>query len=160
MPAGPVKAEILASGGWEFTRTLRHSVAGRTVTVADRFQPVGDSAPGNCSRFARRALDGGNRYGSLIIRPRPPPASGPPGAIPRAARNGLRDPLVLRPLANATWTVGGPMVSGRLTAIPLATIVEPVDDAGLSVVFSPDDIILAARLATHRVPPGSRPSRQ
>jgi hypothetical protein len=67
---------------------------------------------------------------------------------PEGRRDGWRDPLALRGLASAAWTVGGRTDSAQFTAIPLATIVEPGDDAGLSVALSPQDTFLAARLST------------
>ncbi len=56
---------------------------------------------------------------------------------------------MLRPLANLAWTFGGPVLNADYTALPLATIAEPADDFGLSLVFSPEDTILAgSRLTT------------
>ena len=33
--------------------------------------------------------------------------------------------------------------------MPLATLLEPAEDTGLSLVFSPEDTILSERLTTH-----------
>ncbi len=145
---GSAKATRLASGGFEFTRTLRHIAAGRTITLADRFEPAGDSV-----RWEIEVLSEGVPWTADIATELDYPATAATRfwtawSDPERRRDGWRDPLVLRPLASAAWTVGGLMNGGEFTAIPLATIVDPGDDAGLSVVFSPEDVILAARLAT------------
>ena len=41
---GAAKAEKLSGGAVEFTRTLRDSASGQTVTVVDRFQPGTDDS--------------------------------------------------------------------------------------------------------------------
>ena len=146
--ADAVKAARLASGGVEFTRTLRHPAAGRTFTVTDRFTPAGDSV-----RWEIEVLSDGKPWTTDITTELDYPATAATRfwtawSDPEQKTAGWHDPLVLRPLADTAWTVGGRTDSGRFTAIPLATVVEPGDDDGLSITFSPEDTILAARLTT------------
>jgi hypothetical protein len=147
-PVDAAKAARLPSGGWEFTRTLRQGATGRTVTVADRFQPAGDSV-----RWEIAVLSQGGPWTAEIATELNYPATAATRfwtawSDPEGRRDGWRDPLALRGLASAAWTVGGRTDSAQFTAIPLASVVEPGDDAGLSVAFSPEDTILAAGLAT------------
>jgi hypothetical protein len=142
------KAARLASGGWEFTRILRQGATDRTVTVTDRFEPAGDSV-----RWEIAVLSQGGPWTTQIATELNYPATAATRfwtawSDPEGRSDGWRDPLVLRGLANAAWTVGGRTDNAQFTAIPLATIVEPGDDAGLSVAFSPEDTILAAGLST------------
>ena len=56
---------------------------------------------------------------------------------------------MLQPLIDASWTYGGWNTSPDHTVLPLATLAEPSEDFGLSLVFSPEDTILCdPRLTT------------
>jgi hypothetical protein len=54
------KAARLAAGGFEFTRTLRHLVAGRAITVADQMAGCGaysgDENPIDVAKFRKMAF--------------------------------------------------------------------------------------------------------
>jgi hypothetical protein len=148
VPVDSAKPARLASGGWEFTRMLRQGTARRTVTVTDRFEPAVDSV-----RWEITLHSPGEPWTAEIATELDYPATAATRfwtawSDPEGRRDGWRDPLVLRPLVNAAWAVGGRMDGGPATVIPLVTIAEPAADAGLSVVFSPEDTILAAGLTT------------
>jgi hypothetical protein len=148
--AGRTKAEKhFLSGEVEFTRTLRQIVSGKTLTVADRFKPAGDSI-----RWEIEIDSAGEPWTTDIATELNYPATAATRfwtawSDPEHKGGEWRDPLVLRPLTNMAWTFGGATTRSDYTALPLATIAEPADDAGLSLVFSPEDIILCgSRLTT------------
>ena len=138
---------------------LRQPVAGRTLTVTDCFAPAGDSL-----RWEIEVLSNGEPWTAEIATELDYPAtsatrfwtawSDPEHKCDawndfRHRGNSWRDPLVCRPFADSAWTFGDFYVKGDYIAIPLATLTEPADDVGLSLVFSPEDTILAgSRLIT------------
>jgi hypothetical protein len=147
---GAAKAEKhLFSKCVKFTRTFRHIVSGRNLTVVDRFEPAGESI-----RWQIEVVSDGEPWTTAIATQLNYPATAETRfwtAWSDPEHNGgeWRDPLVLRPLANTAWNFGGPTSSGDFTALPLATLVEPADDFGLSLVLSPQDPILCgSRLTT------------
>ena len=146
---GAAKTAKLASGGLEFNRTLRSSAAGRTLTLTDRFIPAGEGL-----RWEIAVVSEGEPWTAEIATELDYPTTAETRfwtawSDPEQRRSGWRDPLVLRPLAAATWTFGGQTTVGDYSALPLATLAEPGKDLGLSIVFSPQDTILAgARLST------------
>jgi hypothetical protein len=139
----------LFGGVVEFTRTLRQIMSGRTLTVVDRFKPAGDSV-----RWEIEIVSDGAPWSTSIATELNYPATAATRfwtawSDPEHKGGEWRDPLVLRPLANQAWTFGGPVLNADYTALPLATIAEPADDFGLSLVGSPEDTILCgSRLTT------------
>jgi hypothetical protein len=147
---GAAKAEKhFLSGCIEFKRTFRHMVSGRNLTVVDRFKPVGESI-----RWEIEVVADGKPWTTDIATQLNYPATPATRfwtgwSDPEHKGGEWRDPLVMCPLANRAWNFGGLTTSGDFTALPLATLVEPADDFGLSLVFSPQDAILCgARLTT------------
>jgi hypothetical protein len=136
-------------GGVEFTRQLRQLTSDKTFTVVERFKPAGDSV-----RWEFEVVSAGAPWTTDITTELKYPATAATRfwtawSDPEHMVGEWRDPLVLRPLANLAWTFGGPVLNGDYSALPLATLAEPAGDYGFSLVFSPDDPILAgARLAT------------
>jgi hypothetical protein len=161
--AGAAKAEELSGGAVEFTRTLQDSASGRTLTVVDRFKPAGDSV-----RWEISVVSEGKPWTKVITTELNYPAtpatrfwtawSDPVWSTwsdPDKETGEWRDPMVLRPLIDATWTYGGSWnTTPDHIVLPLATVAEPGEDFGLSLVLSPEDTILVgSRLAT--TPSGS-----
>jgi hypothetical protein len=147
---GPAKAGKLFFGrGVKFTRTLRHIASGKTLTVVDCFKPAGGSV-----RWEIDIVSDGDPWTTDIATELEYPATAATRfwtawSDPEHRGGEWRDPLVLRPLARTVWTFGGSTGSGGYIALPLATVAEPVDDSGLSLVFSPEDMILCgSRLMT------------
>jgi hypothetical protein len=154
---GTAKAEQLSGGAVEFTRTLRHITSGRTLTVVDRFKPADDSV-----RWEIEVVSHGEPWTTDIATELNYPAtaatrfwtawSDPVWSAwsdPDEQTGEWRDPLVLRPLANLSWTYGGKNTTADHIVLPLATVAESADDFGLSLVFSPEDTVLCgSRLTT------------
>ena len=145
--AGETTVKPLAGGGYAFTRTLSDAQSHR-ATATDRFTPTSSSI-----RWEVEVAGDGPAWTTAIATQLNYPATAATRfwtawSDPEHVGGPWRDPLVLRPLANCAWTFGGPTTSGGYTAVPLATIAEPVKDLGLSVVFSPEDTILSDRLTT------------
>jgi hypothetical protein len=157
---GAAKAEELPGGGVEFTRTLKENASGRTLTVVDRFK----SDENNSVRWAIAVVSEGKPWTTEIATHISYPATSAtrfwtawsdPVWSTRSDTDKQtgkwRDPLVLRPLIDATWTYGGRNTTPDHIVLPLATVAEPVDDYALSLVFSPEDTILVgSRLTTTR----------
>jgi len=155
---GAAKTEELAGGAVQFTRTLRDSASGRTLTVVDRFKPAED----NSVRWEIAIVSEGKPWTTEIATELNYPAtpatrfwtawSDPVWSTwsdPDKQTGEWRDPLVLRPLIDATWAYGGWNTSPDHIVLPLATVAEPADDLALSLVFSPEDtILMGSRLAT------------
>jgi hypothetical protein len=160
---GAAKTEELAGGAVQFTRTLRDSASGRTLTVVDRFKPAED----NSVRWEIAVVSEGKPWTTEIATELNYPAtpatrfwtawSDPVWSTwsdPDKQTGEWRDPLVLRPLIDATWTYGGWNTSPDHIVLPLATVAEPTDDLALTLVFSPEDtILMGSRLTT--TPSGS-----
>jgi hypothetical protein len=160
--AGAAKAEKLSDGVIQFTRTLKDSASGRTLTAVDRFSPAGDSV-----RWEIEIISDGSPWTTGIVTEMQYPAT----AATRfwtawsdpvwstwsdtdKQTGEWRDPLVLQPLIDATWNYGGYDTTPDHIVLPLATVAEPADDSALSLVFSPADVILCgSQLAT--TPSGS-----
>ena len=161
---GGVQKEKLPNGAIQFTRTFKDSASGRTLTAVDRFSPAGDSV-----RWEIEIVSDGSPWTTDIVTELNYPAT----AATRfwtawsdpvwstwsdtdKQTGEWRDPLVLQPLIDATWSYGGYNTTPDHIVLPLATVAEPADDFGLSLVFSPEDIILCgSRLTT--TPSGSIP---
>ncbi len=147
---GAAKAEQLSGGAVEFTRTLRDSASGRTLTVVDRFKPGEDDSV----RWEIEVASDGEPWTTPITTELNYPATSATRfwtawSDPDQMNGEWRDPLVLRPLASTSWAYGGSDTSADLTVLPLATVAEPAGDFGLSLVFSPEDTILCgSRLTT------------
>ena len=145
----PKSEKHFLSGEVEFTRTLRQIISGKTLTVVDRFKPVGESI-----RWEIEIISAGEPWTTDIATELDYPATAATRfwtawSDPEHKSGGWRDPLGLRPLTNNSWTFGGQTTRDDYTALPLATIAEPADDFGLSLVFSPADTILCgSRLTT------------
>ena len=171
VPTDTVKAARLPSGGVQFTRTLRRAATDGTLTLIDRFTPAGDSL-----RWEIEVASAGEPWTAEIATEVDYPATAAtrfwtawsdPEHRPSTDHQPRpwHDPLVCRPLSHCVWTLGAyrtqglyvplPLATlvkptdGDYTPLPLATLVEPADDAGLSIVFSPEDVILpGSRLST------------
>ena len=152
--AGAAKEEKLTDGAIQFTRTLKDSASGRSLTAVDRFSPAGDSV-----RWEIEIVSDGSPWTTDIVTELQYPATAatrfwtawadPVWSISHEnapeqeqPTGEWRDPLVLQPLIDATWNYGGYNSTPDHIVLPLATVAEPADDSALSLVFSPADIIL------------------
>jgi len=160
--AGAAKEEKLPNGAIQFTRTFKDGASGRSLTAVDRFSPAGDSV-----RWEIEIVSDGSPWTTDIVTELQYPATAATrfwaawadpvwstGYDTDKQTGEWRDPLVLQPLIDATWTYGGWDTSPDHIVLPLATVAEPADDSALSLVFSPADVILCgSRLTT--TPSGS-----
>ncbi|MGD0744115.1 MAG: hypothetical protein ABSA45_03075 [Verrucomicrobiota bacterium] len=154
---GATKAEKLSGGAVEFTRTFRHTASGRTFTVVDRFKPADGSV-----RWEIEIASEGEPWTTPIATELNYPATPATRfwtawSDPVWTEDTDTDkhtgkwtyPLVFQPLTNTWWTFGGRNTSADHVVLPLATYAEPVEDFGLSLVFSPEDTLLCnSRLTT------------
>ncbi len=135
-------------GGFAFTRKLADDT-GHTATLTERITPEKNSV-----HFELEIVSDGTPWSTPIETALKYPATAATRfwtawSDPEHQTGEWRDPLVLRPLTDASWTYGGLMNTAGYTALPIATVVEPAQDTGLSLVFSPEDAILCgARLKT------------
>ena len=167
---GPVKSQKTNDGGVRFEKTLRCEVDGiqREVEIVEDFLPTRDSVRWNME------LDGQGAPWSTAIETRlhfPNPdtkvfwtAWGDPRPAEmrnpvNAAQSEWTDPLILPPFYDRKFWYGAPYyrydkpwVSANafpdVFCIPLATVAEPDDDIGFSLVLSPEDVLLDMTLET------------
>ena len=170
---GDVAANKLAEGGYAFTRTMVDA-AGHRCTLTDRFTPtkdsirweveaVADGAPWTApfvvqllvpateqTRFWTAWVNGGSPINGsdAALLPRGPKMKHVrPALLGKCRPDGENwcDPLSATPLGDKTWNYG----NGRGSiCIPIATVLEPASDTGLSLVVAPDQPLLWLQLAT------------
>jgi hypothetical protein len=138
----PATAQRLKAGGVEFFSPLL-CAEGRQGTMVQRFLP----------------RDGSIRWEMQVT------FAGPPWTTPATTTlkwtgadearfwtawmggdDKWEDPLESRPFAKASWDYGP--YFGKGISIPLASILEPQADIGLSLVLSPEDPLLTVALST------------
>jgi hypothetical protein len=150
-PMGVAKVEALSNGAVKFTRTLQNTASGKILTLVDRFQPAADDSV----RWEIEVVSEGEPWTTPITTELNYPSTSATRfwtawTDPVWTRDSDTDkqtgrwsyPLLLRPLANVSWTYGGRNTSADHIVLPLATIAEPAEDFGLSIVFSPEDVLL------------------
>ena len=72
---------------------------------------------------------------------------------PEHRADGWRDPLVMEPFTTTNWTYSilsgySPGLQCNYICMPLLTFAEPAEDTGISLMLSPEDLILDLRLQT------------
>ena len=145
---GQVKADKHLSGAVVFARRMRQIVSGNMCTLTEKFIPTLNSV-----RWEIEIKSDAKPWTTGITTELNYPATEATRfwtgwSDPDHRSDGWRDPLVLRPFETVSWSYGGGCSSGGFTVLPLATIAEPVDDSGLSLVFSPEDTYLDSSLRT------------
>ncbi|MGC8641128.1 MAG: NPCBM/NEW2 domain-containing protein [Isosphaeraceae bacterium] len=150
---GPVVARQTAGGGLAFVRKLADH-ARHTCTVTEHFTPAKDSI-----RWDVEILGDGEPWSAPVITwltcesPRQV-RFWTAWSDPEVQGEIWHDPLASRTLDNHCWHYGnearGVPTGGDFIAIPLATIAAPDGQSGVSLVHSPDDVLLKMNLATTR----------
>jgi len=148
---GRVRSRELAGGGMEFARELVSASSQRRCTLVERFMPTensirwemeirGEGEPWSTSiaTLLNYPADAGTRFWTAW-------------SDPEHRDEGWRDPLVLRPFAGASWSYANNYATptrGDFISLPLVTVAEPARDAGLSLVLSPEDVLVDMRVRT------------
>jgi hypothetical protein len=149
---GKAMCKRLGGGGLEFSRTLTCPAQRQSCQVVERFQPTGasirweveirgDAGPWttNISTVLQYPATDESRFWTAW-------------SDPDNRSDGWRDPLVLMPFRSATWNYtslsNGCPVEGDYICMPLATVLEPAADSGLSLAVAPQDSLLDLRLST------------
>ena len=158
---GAVAAEPVAGGGCAFTRQIKNK-QGRRCQVRETFVPAAKSV-----RWELELVSADAPWTTEIVFSLKYPASqqtrfwtawmngtqwregdaemkaDPANTIPDGKQ--WADPLVAMPMINRSWGYG----EGYGTiCLPLASILEPATDRGMSLVVSPDQALIKLQLAT------------
>lgn len=146
-PVGPVQHRDW-NGGAEFVRTFVHEKTLRQCRVLERFSPAETSV-----RWTVEVEGSGEAWSTPIETQLAwldvskakfwTAWDNPPGALA-----GWNDPLVPAQFATSAYRYGGFVRDKNSFCLPIATIVEDGADLGLSLVQSPEDVLLALQLRT------------
>lgn len=165
--AGKFSSKRLADrNGIEITRTYEHTNSSNHCTVTERFFPTPSSI-----RWEIEILGAGRPWTTPIetqmawLDPRNAVFwtawDAPTPARPKTKTNALIDasepgnsyepwidPLVPAPFINRNFSFGGLGVEGNVFSVPLASILNTRQDVALSLVQSPEDILLDMSMIT------------
>jgi hypothetical protein len=144
---GEVKAIPLAGGGFEFTRTIESLLDKKySGTLVERFRPTPTSVRWEVEIRGRGETWSAPIETRLVYPPTEDTRFWTTWADPELRDARWVDPLETRPLRDMRLTYAN--VTGRCFSLPLATFLEPKADSGLSLVISPEEILLDLRLLT------------
>ncbi|MDO8586674.1 MAG: hypothetical protein Q7T82_06495 [Armatimonadota bacterium] len=148
-----VAVRKLPNGGIEFTRTITRDIPKGQCLLTERFTPAKTSI-----RWELRIRGKGPPWTAPIITQLDWPVTN--RALfwtawddPTLSDFGWRDPLTAMPFARRSMWIGAPPIGpdpqtacnytgGDAVSIPIASILIPSCDAGLSLVLSPEDVYL------------------
>jgi len=137
---GKVEAKKSLRGICEFTRRMTDS-KGHFCLVTDRFSPTKDSI-----RWEVDVTSEGPSWTTpMEMRLRLPSTEKTRFWTSWIGGNQWDDPLKLMSVADHTWNYGN---GANTICIPLASILEPATDTGVSLVVSPDQSLLGLQLST------------
>ncbi len=152
---GDVSVRKLPNGGMEFTRNLTRLSTADKCTITERFIPTKTSI-----RWEMEILGIGAPWSTPIITQLRWPETTKSRFWtawddPQTSGTGWHDPLVAIPFVDKGMWIGAPPGQGNYTGgdavtIPIASILIPSTDAGLSLVLSPEDTYLETALTTGR----------
>jgi hypothetical protein len=147
---GIAKATQLPDGGVEFEKYFIHSGGNEHITVIERFLPKSDSI-----RWEFEVLGPDKPFSTPIETKIHWPTADQSlfwtaWGDPLPQFTGWNDPLRPQPLKNRTLAYGNEAsAKDRDTlVIPLVCLLDPKQDAGLSIVLSPEDLHLDTYLTT------------
>ena len=158
---GPVRREKLGNGGIQFTKLLVCDEQSARCTLREQFVPVGNSVRWEIS------IVGTSRPWSTAIQTRmtwsrPDKAkfwtawSGNPSSSERIrydgeGKRGWDDPLETTSFCNKKLTYGSHVVwDTEGFSIPIVTVLEDVEDIGITLALSPEDLTLDMKLLVTR----------
>jgi hypothetical protein len=166
---GPVAKRALAGGGVEFRRQLVHTATQHKIQLTERFRPTATSvrwelelSPGSApwstpvETHLRYPVSSGVKFWTAWSDPDPERQR---AEWVKHQFWGWQDPLVAMPVRDLKFWYGasrfpyeklpaGFMRHGALFSVPLATFLEPENDAGFSIVLSPRDTLLDMSMET------------
>ncbi len=136
----------------EFTRVLACAAQNQECSLVERFLPADASI-----RWEIEVRGSAQPWTTAITTALEYPVDPPcrfwtAWSDPEHRSDGWRDPLVPKPFGNSVWTYAnmsnGMPVEGDFICIPIASVLEPDADSGLSIVAATDGTLLDLRLAT------------
>lgn len=148
---GQVKPKRLAAGGVEFTKTLTHGGSGQTCRLTERFLPgergsvrweieiVGDGGPWSTPIETHLAwpATADTKFWTTWGDSRP---EGSPG---------WNDPLIPASFGARSLHYGASdVLNSQGFSVPIATVIEAANDAGLSLALDPGDRVIELDLST------------
>ena len=158
-PKGEPVCTPFAKGGVAFRQALTDDRSGQTCTRIDCFSPLRDSI-----RWEMEVAGGEPFSTEIVTRLHVPVEDGArfwtAWSDPLHSDEGWHDPMEPQPVQNRTWHYGAPAfdekspkvgycpVHGDTFCIPVATLLFPAQDRGLSLILSPDDALLDLQLRT------------
>ncbi len=148
-PAGTALVGPLDRGGLAVTRQFAHP-SGRRAILVERFQPLRDSIRWEIE------IRSDDDFWTTPIETRWDWPDAPGTAFwtawgdPRAEGKDWADPLRAQPWADREFLYGGHSYFKEpgTFSLPLATILDPQRDAGVSLVLSPEDVTLTMKMRT------------
>jgi hypothetical protein len=145
-----VQATRLPNGGAQFTKKFVHSGTQQSAVLIERFLPQKDGVRWECE------IRGQGAPWSTLLETRFHCPSAEQTRFwtawgdRRAQGAGWADPLQPAPWSDRTFFYGGvyPEKDRNTFSIPLACVLNAEQDAGLSVVLSPEDLMLEVTMKT------------
>jgi len=148
---GDVIAQPLPDGGVRFSRKFVSGVEGHTATVVESFRPATDSI-----RWEIEII-GGDTPWSVPIQtwlkwPEPTAAKWwTSWSDPRPGGGyDWEDPLMTSPFVDRTLSYAGVVGSADSIGIPLVSVLDAAGQHGLTLVLSPEDLVLVMNLVVNR----------
>ena len=160
VPTGEAVRTLSENGAVTFRRTLADDKLGQSCTVVERFSPQRDSIRWEVE------IAGESAFSAKIVSRLQMPVNDDARfwtawSDPLHSDEGWHDPMEAQPPQNRTWYYGAPaftqkkkkLVSycplhGDTFCMPVATLLYPAQDQGISLVLSPDDALLDLELRT------------
>jgi autotransporter-associated beta strand protein len=131
---GVVQVQSLPGGGYEFIRSAQNA-QGKVCTLSDSFTPTSNSI-----RWVFQVFSTNSSWTApLILQLQYPVSSTTLFWTPWVYSTNWVDPLVPQSPTNSSWNYGNGAGS---ICIPMASMLEPENDIGLSMVVSPAQPIL------------------
>jgi hypothetical protein len=165
-PLGAVGAKTIEGGGMEFTRTMAGDNPAQKCQVVERFTPTKDSVRWELEILGQVAPWSTEILTQLIYPTTPQTRFWTAWSDPQQVNRpwfrsgGWSDPLKAMPLKDAAFDYGAPTFrsdnprlgwcpfDGNLICLPLAAVLEPDNDTGLSIILSPEDTMRELTLRT------------
>lgn len=148
---GPVSVERIPGGGMRFSRALVNA-RGERCTLVERFTPTADSVRWEILIRGKGAPWTAAIATDLLWPATPQSRFWAAWSNPDSRDSGWQDPMIPARFAGRRlgYGAGGGVFggAGSFIGIPLATVLEPGRDIGLTLALSPEDPLLGLTLST------------